>query len=132
MESENRIQESIINNVDIIEESITEINENVTQEVTEEIIEEGNNEVVIEDITEENKFNEIQNDKNIETQPELVTGSVIPAHLNVRKEASKDSDIIGILTQDEEVKIISELEGFYKILFNGVEGFCVKDFISVK
>lgn len=54
------------------------------------------------------------------------------ARLYVRKEASKESDVVTILT-DKDIVII-DLEGstddFYKIEFNEFGGYCVKKFIQ--
>lgn len=67
----------------------------------------------------------------VETEPAVV-GIVTPAHLNIRSEASKDSDIVSILNKNDEVKIVEELDGFYKVFYNGLIGYCVKEFISIK
>lgn len=123
MENENfnnEIFEEIINNDQIINDDLENLNNFIEEPI--EVIESTI------DITNE----EIQNEENINIEVELRNGIVKPSHLNVRKEASKDSDIIGIVNKDDSLKIIDEFGDFYKVLFNGVEGFCVKEFISVE
>ena len=41
------------------------------------------------------------------------TGKVDTETLNLRKEASTSADILKLLSQDEEVEIISESDGWY-------------------
>ena len=147
MENEIRNEETVETVKTLADEIVAEeltvpmVEENVTPEVTEEVIEEGpvvteeTPEVIegtTEDVEPEVTNEEIQNDEITEDKPELVIGVVGPAHLNVRKEASKDADIIGIVNKDDEIQIVGEVEDFYRVLLNGVEGFCVKEFISVK
>lgn len=134
---EDNTESTVVENV---EEGI-----NVSEEITEPTVEENiyADQVVVneeesfqpveeenvEDITpseEESHEEEIQNEENFRI------GVVVPAFLNVRKEASKDSDIVTIINKDDEVAIVEELEEFYKVNINGFQGFCVKDFISVK
>lgn len=55
--------------------------------------------------------------------------------LNVRKESSKESDVITILNEDSEVQIDESetSDEFYKIVTpTGVEGYCMKKFIIIK
>lgn len=100
------------------------INEEIIASPTEQV--EINGEAVIEGVketfVEETPVEEIQ----------IKTGIVIPNHLNVRNEANKDSSIIGIINKDDTVKIISELNDFYQIQTNMVEGFCLKEFIKLQ
>lgn len=93
--------------------------------------------IIDETITDESEVKEPEENSDNEDLPEdeieeTFDGVVTAAHLNVRKEASKDSDIISIVAKDDEVKITDEIGDFYKVLVNDVEGFCVKDFITIK
>lgn len=125
------VDETIVNTS---EENITNVEEVATIELSGEeimnntIISEVVTENVVEDVNSEIVNEENQNEENIE----LKVGIVIPDHLNIRKEASKDSDIVGMVNKDDELQITNELEDFYEVLFNGVKCFCVKNFISIK
>ena len=63
----------------------------------------------------------------------VVTGC---ERLNMRKKADKDSDVITILAKDTEVIIHtseSTTEEFYKVsTHSGLEGYCMKKYISIK
>lgn len=56
--------------------------------------------------------------------------------LNLREKPSKDSDVLLILDKDTEVTIdtaASTTEDFYKVCTSsGVEGYCMKKFITIK
>ena len=57
------------------------------------------------------------------------------ARLNLRKEASKDSDVLLVLDKDTELVVdpTEETEEFYKVCTSsGVEGYCMKKFITIK
>lgn len=87
---------------------------------------------------------EDQNEPEVITEPEnnednsgtnLLAVVVNCAKLNVRKEASKDSEVVCIITKGDEVAVDldASTEDFYKInTSNGIEGYCVKDFIEIK
>ena len=68
----------------------------------------------------------------------LPVGKVVNCKkLNVRKEPKKDSEVLCVINNNEEVILDVEEEAtykdFYKIVTsNGVKGYCVKDFIEVK
>lgn len=59
------------------------------------------------------------------------TGIVTEITVNVRKEASIDSDIIMFVTQDDEVEILEKTGDWYKIKYNNTEGYVYDDFIKV-
>ena len=70
-----------------------------------------------------------------ETASELnKTGSVICKNLNVRKEPTKDSMILQIISKDTVVEILDYSNDiWYKIRIGKVgSGFCMKEFIKVK
>ena len=62
------------------------------------------------------------------------TGSVICKNLNVRKEPTKDSMILQIISKDTMVEILDDSNDiWYKIRIGEVgSGFCMKEFIKVK
>lgn len=60
------------------------------------------------------------------------TGKVDTETLNLRKEASTSADILKLLSQDDEVEIISESDGWYKVKYKDIEGYVSKDYIKVK
>lgn len=70
-----------------------------------------------------------------ETTSELnKTGSVICKNLNIRKEPTKDSMILQIISKDTVVEILDDSdEIWYKIRIGEIGiGFCMKEFIKVK
>lgn len=60
------------------------------------------------------------------------TGKVDTETLNLRKEASTSADILKLLSQNDEVEIISESNGWYKVKYKDIEGYVSKDYIKVK
>lgn len=60
------------------------------------------------------------------------TGKVDTETLNLRKEASTSADILKLLSQNDEVEIISESDGWYKVKYENIEGYVSKDYIKVK
>ena len=141
--------------------NIEELNQNIEEvtEVTEETIEENTEEVneTMEQV--EETINEIEESTNeIEETTEKVTEEVtepeviVPSiennvennevigkisgfeKLYVRKEASKDSEPVGIITSETVLTIDEEnsTEDFYKVTTNeGLEGYCVKKFVKI-
>ena len=133
-------------------EEVTEVTEETTEETTEEIketveqLEETINEV--EELTNEiEETTEEVTDEVIE--PELIMSSVENnvennevigkisgfEKLYVRKEASKDSEPVGIVTDKDDLSIdvAHSTDDFYKVITsNGLEGYCVKQFINIK
>lgn len=64
-----------------------------------------------------------------------VKGEVVNCEkLYVRSDANKNAPAICILDKGDIVTIsdVNASEDFYKILGNGFEGFCVKEFINIK
>ena len=59
------------------------------------------------------------------------TGKVDTETLNLRKEASTSADILKLLSQNEEVEIISESNGWYKVKYKNIEGYVSKDYIKL-
>ena len=119
------------NNIEELNQNIEEVTE-VTEESTEKVketveqVEETINEV--EEST--NKIEEIK-----EEVTEEVIGKVIEFEkLYVRKEASKYSEPVGIVTDKDylSIDIIHSTDDFYKVITsNGLEGYCVKEFVKI-
>lgn len=141
--------------------NIEELNQNIEEvtEVTEETIEENTEEVneTIEQV--EETINEVEEPTNeIEettgevteevTEPEVIVPSIENnvennevigkisgfEKLYVRKEASKDSEPVGIVTDKDDlsIDIARSTDDFYKVITsNGLEGYCVKEFVKI-
>lgn len=75
--------------------------------------------------------NEI-NENQAKKQPKKF-GVVTYIRLNVRQRPSFDSDVITVIEENQKVQIISSKSNsdFYKVIVNGVEGYCAKDFVEV-
>ena len=141
--------------------NIEELNQNIEEvtEVTEETAEESTEEVkeTVEQV--EETINEVEETTNeIEETTEEVTDEVtepeviVPSiennvennevigkisgfeKLYVRKEASKDSEPVGIVTDKDDLSIdvAHSTDDFYKVITsNGLEGYCVKEFVKI-
>lgn len=115
-----------------------EVTEDATREELIEAININREEVMDELINEVNSINE----EEIE-EPEEVEEDILPAvisgctKVNIRKEASKTSEVVCVLANGTEVTIdvAKSTEEFYKIYtVSGetlIEGYCIKDFVSI-
>ena len=144
-----------------MENNIEELNQNIEEvtEVTEETAEESTEEVkeTVEQV--EETINEVEESTNeTEETTEKVTDEVIEPEvivpsiennvennevigkisgfekLYVRKEASKDSEPVGIVTDKDDISIdiTHSTDDFYKVITsNGLEGYCVKEFVKI-
>ena len=138
-------ENEIVNENEIIEvedtaskELVKEIlgeNEEVKPEGDDQVEPEGDDQVEPEGDDEVEPEGNDEEDENIKNA--IVTGC---SRLNVRKESSKESDVVCILDKDTEltVSIVDSTEEFYKVYAHDVktdtlvEGYCVKDFITIK
>ena len=131
-------------------EEVTEVTEETTEENTEEVnetveqVEETINEVeesteeviknIDEAIVESNKL-EIDENNNRNIAQATIIGYT---KLNVRKNPYKDSEVVCIITKDSSITVDynESTEDFYKVYVNvdnvPYEGFCMKEFISIK
>lgn len=101
------------------------------------IINDENNEIV------ENKLEELNNEENVNNEiveniegaieEKIIRGIVTCDKLNVRKEANKSADIITVIPKDLVLTILDTdtSEDFYKVLIGDVEGYCMKQFITI-
>ena len=138
------IQEVVgVNEIPEDEEVVEEVTIELSEEVTEEIVEETQNDSEEHTGETEMETNEDITFKLTEEGEELVSHIEVGvlngcAKLNVRKEASKDSEVVCVIDKDTEftVDIVRSTEDFYKVYtcVNDVliEGFCVKQFVSIK
>ena len=141
--------------------NIEELNQNIEEvtEVTEETAEESTEEVkeTVEQVEETiNKVEETTNEieetteevTDEVTEPEVIVPSIENnvennevigkisgfEKLYVRKEASKDSEPVGIVTDKDDLSIdvARSTDDFYKVITsNGLEGYCVKEFVKI-
>ena len=132
-------------------EEVTEVTEETTEESTEEVketveqleetvneVEESTNEAeeTTEEVTEEVTEPEVivpSIENNVENNE--VIGKISGFEkLYVRKEASKDSEPVGIVTDKDDlsIDIARSTDDFYKVITsNGLEGYCVKEFVKI-
>lgn len=141
--------------------NIEELNQNIEEvtEITEETTEESTNEVneTVEQV--EETVNEVEESTNEAeetteevteevTEPEVIVPNIEDGvennevigkisgfeKLYVRKEASKDSEPVGIVTDKDDLSIdvAHSTDDFYKVITsNGLEGYCVKEFVKI-
>lgn len=120
-ESTDKVNET----VEQVEETVNEVEESTdeTEETTEEVTEEVTEpEVIVPNIEDGVENNE-------------VIGKISGFEkLYVRKEASKDSEPVGIVTDKDDLSIdvAHSTDDFYKVITsNGLEGYCVKEFVKI-
>lgn len=120
-ESINEVNET----VEQVEETVNEVEEstNEAEETTEEVTEEVTEPVVIVSNIEDG----VENNE--------VIGKISGfTKLYVRKEANKDSEPVGIVTDKDDLSIdvAHSTDDFYKVITsNGLEGYCVKEFVKI-
>ena len=128
IEEVTEVTEETIEEVNKTEEQVEENTTNV-EESTEEVIESTD-----EAIVESNKL-EIDENNNRNIAQATIIGYT---KLNVRKNPSKDSEVVCIITKDSSITVDynESTEDFYKVYVNvdnvPYEGFCMKEFISIK
>lgn len=120
-ESTDKVDET----VEQVEETVNEVEESIneTEETTEEVTEEVTEpEVIVPNIEDGVENNEVIG---------KISGF---KKLYVRKEANKDSEPVGIVTDKDDLSIdvIHSTDDFYKVITsNGLEGYCVKEFVKI-
>ena len=127
MENNNieELNQNIEEVTEVTEETVNEVEEstNETEETTEEVTEEVTEpEVIVPSIENNVENNEVKG---------KVSGF---ENLYVRKEASKDSEPVGIVTDKDDISIdiTHSTDDFYKVITsNGLEGYCVKEFVKI-
>lgn len=73
------------------------------------------------------------NTASSEYTKELKDGELINCDLlNARKEPNKDSEVLFIIDKKDTIKILEELENFYKVEVKDKEAYCMKKFIKIK
>ena len=130
-ESTNETEETTEENTEEVNETVEQVEENTTnvEESTEEVIKN-----IDEAIVESNKL-EIDENNNRNIAQATIIGYT---KLNVRKNPSKDSEVVCIITKDSSITVDynESTEDFYKVYVNvdnvPYEGFCMKEFISIK
>ena len=128
IEEVTEVKEKTIEEVNKTEEQVEENTTNV-EESTEEVIKN-----IDEAIAESNKL-EIDENNNRNIAQATIIGYT---KLNVRKNPSKDSEVVCIITKDSSITVDynESTEDFYKVYVNvdnvPYEGFCMKEFISIK
>ena len=135
IEEVTEVTEKTIEEVNKTEEQVEENTTNV-EESTEEIIE-NIDEAIVESNDIQDTQNELEIDEN--NNRNIAQATIIGyTKLNVRKNPSKDSEVVCIITKDSSVTVNynESTEDFYKVYVNvdnvPYEGFCMKEFISIK
>lgn len=102
---------------EIVEEKVVESVEEKNEEVAESTVEETKEEVIEEQLDEE----------------ALGIGVVTDClELNVRKQPSKDAEVLKTIDALTEVVILKEINEFYEVaLKTGESGYCMKKYIAV-
>ena len=135
IEEVTEVKEKTIEEVNKTEEQVEE-NTTDVEESTEEVIE-NIDEAIVESNNIQDTQNELEIDEN--NNRNIAQATIIGyTKLNVRKNPSKDSEVVCIITKDSSVTVNynESTEDFYKVYVNvdnvPYEGFCMKEFISIK
>lgn len=127
-----------IDNTNIVQEDEVKEMETVeTTEVTEETTEETVNETQPEEIIDQNE-NQNEEVETEESKVLFVTGTITAGKLNIRKEASKEADVLTVISKGTsiEVNLTDSTEDFYcvNVVVNSeiTTGYAMKKFVSVK
>lgn len=100
-----------------------------------EVMRVDQNNVVVEGVNEIPKDADVVDNVILPGNAKLM-GVVVPAKLNVRKQPSKDSEVLEVITKNSEVEIdLSDNEDtmFYKVhTKSGIDGYCMTEFINIK
>ena len=125
---ENTVNEEL-ENTENVEEGVLETTEEVDETVNEvEEFNEESNETM--DETDETT-NEVEEESEEDIKSGIIDGC---KKLYVRKEANKDSEPVGIVTSKDDlsIDIAHSTDDFYKVITsNGLEGYCVKEFVKI-
>lgn len=111
-------------------------NEEVKPQETVEITEQNDEITNIEPI--QNEITELEVEKEEKVEDKFVKGIVTAGKLNIRREASKDADVLTIISKGTglEINITKSTEDFYcvKVIVNAelTTGFVMKKFVNVK
>ena len=151
MENNNieELNQNIEEVTEVTEETVNEVEESTNE--TEETTEESTEEVKETAEQVEETLNEVEESTN-ETEETIEPEVIVPSiennvennevigkisgfeKLYVRKEASKDSELVGIVTDKDDLSIdvARSTDDFYKVITsNGLEGYCVKEFVKI-
>lgn len=132
-------------------EEVTEVTEPVVEEITEKIIESKEETVEPTEEVEETVEEVTEPTEEVEehiTEPEVIVPNIEDGvennevigkisgfeKLYVRKESNKDSEPVGIVTDKDDLSIdlSHSTNTFYKVITsNGLEGYCVKEFVKI-
>lgn len=102
----------------------------MTENLFEEIKKEENLE---EALKEENNTEEVVKPKK-DLTPKLIKAKIVDCKLlNIRKNASLDSDILGVLNEKNVFYVDKKnsTNDFYKIKYNNVNGYCLKKYVKI-
>lgn len=115
-------------NLETIENIADETNDTVNDVI------DTNNEPSVDEIVNEPVDKPVDEPVDESDIEEIITkeGKVSCGKLNVRSAANKDADIIFVIVKDNVVSILDDSdEVFYRISYNGNEGYCMKEFIEL-
>ena len=129
---ENNIEESNQNIEKVIESTEETVEPTEEVEETVEEVTETTEEVVEEHITEPEVI--VPNIEDSVENNEVIGKISGFEKLYVRKEPNKDSEPVGIVTDKDDLSIdlSNSTDTFYKVITsNGLEGYCVKEFVKI-
>lgn len=138
--SKNKNEDVVVN-----ENEVVDNDKHVVSKELEETVLEAGGEVMRVNPVEENNEEEVNenevenNDEEVNENPEVVNAVVVNCNkLNVRKQPSKDAEVLCIINKDTELTVNTNesTEDFYKVYTSSnevlYEGYCVKSFINIK
>ena len=82
------------------------------------------------------QYNQVEKEKIVESvaantiQPQGLVDNC--SKLNIREFPNIDSKVLTILNKGDKVQITSENDGWYGVVYKGVSGFCMKEYLDKK
>lgn len=92
-----------------------------------------NKEVEEKEVNVEEVKDELKDEVKDEVKEEVKNGKLANCELlNARKEPSKDSEVLFVVSKEDKIVILGEENDFYKVSVNNKEAYCMKNFIAVE
>lgn len=78
------------------------------------------------------QYNQVEKEKVTVSKPSQQGFVDNCSKLNVRENPNIDAKVLTILNKGDKVQIQSENDGWYSVVYKGVSGFCMKEYINKK
>lgn len=90
-----------------------------------------NSQIESESESESESETQSETESETESEPVEVYGKITASSLNLRKEANTSSDVLTSLKNGTKVLILEELTDWYKISYDGMEGYVSAKYVEI-